>query len=231
MKNKGRLFGILFLAMFIPGIISMNLRGLSGALLESPDFLQLVHEQAVTMKIAILFDLLAALFGILVSILIFPILKRYSLSLALGYIGIWLIQFALGGVGDMGHFSLISLSDKFVATADANPNDYYPLGYLMADFYYWGHFLALLLYSMGAAMMLFALVRLKLIPSLLGIWGMIAVSIVFTATMLQIFNQEVSMLLYVQNGIYLMVLGIWLTIKGFYENSNQSNELARDYAL
>lgn len=215
LKKTGRIVGIIFLIMFIPGFLSMNMRGLGGSLITSPDWFSLLNEAAVSMKWAIVFDLLATFMGLIAGIFLFPVLERFHKGLALGYVGLWLFQLALAAVGNVGHLSLIALSDYLAGGVSADPALYFPSAYLMYETYYFAHFMTLIFFSIGAGLLYYMLLRLRLIPVLLGVWGLATVGIVFTATWLQIFDQEVSLLLYLQNGFYLLVLSLWLIIRGF----------------
>lgn len=214
-QKQGRLIGGLLLIMFIPGIISMNLRGLSSTLKNSPTFLAEVHALALDMKVAILFDTLAGLLGILVAVLVYPQLTQLARAIALGYLSLWLAQFGAITIGNVAHLSLLSLSAAYVSTEGANAVGYVPLGKVLFEAYYWAHFISLFLFSLGASLFYSSLGRLGFIPTWLGLWGVGAVSIVFIATMMQVFNLEVSLYAYLQNGLYLLVLAIWLVIRGF----------------
>jgi len=94
-KKLGRIIGVLFLLTILVGIGSLNLRGLSTSLAESPTFLNDVFENSFMMKIGILLDILAALISVGIAVTLFPFIKRYNQGLALWYFGLYVTYFTL----------------------------------------------------------------------------------------------------------------------------------------
>ena len=64
-------------------------------------------------------------------------------------------------------------------------------------------------------MLYYVFFKARLIPRLLSLWGIVAVTIVFVTTLFQVFDQPVNMILYLQNEVHILVLTFWLLIKGF----------------
>lgn len=223
-KNRGRIIGILFLLMFIPGSLALNMRGISSALMASPDFLQTIYENAFTMKLSVMLDLLAGIIGITIAITFFPVLREYARPIALWYFGLWIVQFGIAASSNLDQMSLVSLSEEFVASGATDVGIYNALGILKYHGWLWAHFLSLLIFAIGAALLYYALFKSKLVPKLLAVWGMLAVATVFTTTLLQIFDYKVSFMLYMQNGIHLIALSVWLIVKGF--NVNKLEEVS-----
>ena len=223
-KNSGRIIGILFLLMFIPGALALSMRGISSTLMESPDALQTIYENSFKMKLSVMLDLLAGLIGITIAIKFFPVLREYAPPIALWYFGLWIVQFGISTASGLSHLSLISLSEDFVTSSSADPGIYNALGTLKYHGWLWAHFLSLLVFAIGATLLYYALFKSKLVPRILAVWGILAVATVFTATILQIFDYKVSFMLYMQNGIHLIALSVWLIIKGF--NVNKIEELS-----
>lgn len=218
-KKTGRILGVLFLCMFIPGSIGLNLRGLSTALVESPTLIQDVFDQTFNMKIAVLLNMFAGLLGIAIAITAFPVLKKYIKPIAFWYLTLWILNYAVSAIGDVSHLSLLSLSKAYAADPEADLELFNVLGALKVEGYFWGHLLGLLLFAIGTAIFYYGLFRTRLVPRFLAVWGMLAMAIVFVATILNIFDKTVPFYLYLQNGVHLMVLAVWLIVKGFNPNA------------
>lgn len=219
--NKGRLVGLLLLIMFIPGFISVNMRGLSGSMINAANFLEAITNQSFQMKLAMMADTLATFIGLMIAVVVYPILQQYSKPIALLYLGLWLVQLTLVAMGNVGHLGLIAISEQFAGEYQNHQAPFQALGLFSIRIYTYTHFFTLLFFSIGAALLYYVFHYLKLVPQLLAIWGIITVTLVFSATILQIFKVEVSQLFYLQNGLFLLVLSIWLLIKGFPSATNQ----------
>lgn len=86
-KNTGRIAGVLLLITIVAGGMSLDLRGLSTSLTESENFLKTIFENSVYMKLSIILDLVAIGSWVGISVMLFPILKLYSKSMALWFFG------------------------------------------------------------------------------------------------------------------------------------------------
>ncbi len=214
-KKSGRIIGILFLLTMLIGIGSLNLRGLSTSLAESPTFLNDVFENSLLMKIAVLLDVLAASISVSIAVIMFPIIKQYNQGLALWYFGLYVMYFSVIIVSNIDHLSLLSLSEQFVNAKSSDAGNFNMLGLLQIESYYSGHFLSLIIFSAAAAILYYFLYRTMLLPRFLCIWGILAVTIVFTSTWLQIFGFDVHFIVYAQNGLFMLFFTIWLLVKGF----------------
>ncbi|MGB5819938.1 MAG: DUF4386 domain-containing protein [Saonia sp.] len=214
-KKTGRIVGLLFLFMILTGATGTYLRGLSTSLMESENFLSTVFENSMQMKVAILLDLIAGAIGVGISIALFPVLKQFKKSIAFWYFALWIIGFTITIASNITHLSLLSLSQEFVNTGIPDTGYFKTLGALKVEEYYWAHFLILILYSLGSMVLYSAFLKTRLIPRILAIWFIVSVGIVFTVSWLQIFDYSVSFMFYGQNGIHLIVLTLWLLVKGF----------------
>ncbi len=214
-KKTGRIVGVLFLIVFIIGAVGTSLRGLSTSLVASENFLTTVYESSLQMKIAILLDIISSTVGVGIAVFLFPFLKKYNKNIALLYLTFWVIEFSIIMVSNITHLSLLSLSQEFVQGNVTDPTYFNLLGFLKVEEYYWAHFLILIVYSSGAAMLYYLLYKVKLIPRLISAWAFIAVTIVFTVTWMQIFGYSVSFIFYLQNGVHFLFISIWLIVKGF----------------
>ncbi len=214
-KKSGRIIGVLFLLTMLIGIVGMNLRGLSTSLAVSPTFLNDVFENSFMMKTAVLLDILAASISLIIAVILFPIIKNYSQGLALSYFGLYITYFVVIIVSNIDHLSLLSLSKQFVKTKSPDTANFNMLGLFQIESYYSSHFLSLIILSVALAILYYFLYQTKLLPRFLCIWGILAVTIVFTSTWLQIFDYDVNFIVYAQNGLFMLFFTIWLLVKGF----------------
>lgn len=92
------------------------------------------------------------------------------------------------------------------------------LGLLLIEEYFWAHFMSLMLFAAAAFSLYYFLFQTKLVPRFLSVWGIVASSLVFLASWLNIFEVNPSFYFYSQNGIFMIVFMGWLIAKGFKHN-------------
>ena len=214
-KRHGRIVGILFVLIILLGSTSLNFRGLNSTLLASNDLLQQVYEQSFQMKLSIILNLVAGLIWLGIAIYLYPFVKIISRSLAMWYVGLWIIQFGAALMGDIAHLSLINLSEQVQTLVAPNLETYHTMGKVLVNEYFWGHFFSLMGYSSATFLLFIAFFKGKWVPGFISIWGMAAMTVVFSATVAQIFDAEVSFMFYQQNGIHFIFMTLWLLIFGF----------------
>ena len=214
-KKHGRIVGILFVLIILLGSTSLNFRGLNSTLLASEDLLQQVYEQSFQMKLSIILNLIAGLVWLGIAIYLYPFVKNISRSLAIWYVGLWIIQFGAALMGDIAHLSLITLSKEVQTLVAPNLESYHVMGKVLINEYFWGHFFSLMGYSSATFLLFIAFFKGKWIPRFISVWGMAAMTVVFSATAAQLFDVDVSFMFYQQNGIHFIFMTLWLLIFGF----------------
>nr|WP_298790452.1 DUF4386 domain-containing protein [uncultured Allomuricauda sp.] len=222
-QKTGRNIGFLLLLIMLIGIPSVMFRGLSTSLPDSPNFLSQIFENAMEMRVAILLDILVCVLWVVIATIIFQLIKKFNRRLAIGFFGIWMTYSAIIIFSNISHLSLLSLSQEFVNVQVVNAEYFMIAGRLKVEDYFWAHFFGIMLYATAAFIFYYFLFKNRLVPRLLSGWGMIAISIVFVACWLNIFDLNVSFHFFSQNGIHMIVLTGWLIAKGFAKNPINPN--------
>lgn len=219
-QKTGRTIGFLLLLIMALGIPSVVLRGLSTSMVASSDFLNEIFQNSFKMRIAVLLDILASALWLVIALILFPTIKKYKNSFALWFFGIWLVQFAVIVFSNISHLSLLSLTNEFVSTGATDTELFSTLGLLKIEEYFWAHFMSLMLYASAAFSLYYFLFQTKLVPRFLSAWGMVAISLVFIASWLNIFDINPSFYFFSQNGIHMIAFMGWLIAKGFNTTQN-----------
>lgn len=224
-KKHGRIVGILFVLIILLGSTSLNFRGLNSTLLESDNLLQQVYDQSFHMKLSIILNLVAGLIWLGIAIYLYPFVKKISRSLAMWYVGLWIIQFGAALMGDIAHLSLINLSEQVQTLVVPNLEAYHTMGKVLINEYFWGHFFSLMGYSSATFLLFIAFYKGRWVPRVISVWGMLAMLTVFSATVAQIFNVDVSFMFYQQNGLHFIFMTLWLLIFGFKIHEIKEEEI------
>jgi hypothetical protein len=210
--------GIFFLAGYI-GIFVGD--AITGPVLNAPDYLSSVYPNRTQLIIGMLVELLVndiPVFGI--GVLLFPILKKYSESIALWYLCMRLIEAVLLVVSKMNVLSLITLSREYISAGATEASYYRASGILALGGRYWVlEVLYLVFFILGALILYFILYRSKLVPRFISIWGFIAIAALIAGNLLDVpdFTQGFSagQLLFFPIMSSEILLAVWLIAKGF----------------
>ena len=216
-KKTARIVGILFIiataAIFAESIYE--------PFLNSPDYLDLIYSNKTTVIVGLLLESIMIPAMFLIPIFLFPVLKKYNKTLALGYIGIRSLESALIGVAQIIKISLISLGQDYLNGGGANVSDFQNTGNSIQSKLFWVNtdgIIYVVIFAIGAFILNFVLYKSKLIPRWLSIWGLFAAVAIFTGTILYAFTdtpEVIAMLLIIPIAVQEMVFAVRLIVKGF----------------
>jgi len=161
----------------------------------------------------------AAAIGI--AILLYPVLKKYSESQALGAVGFRTVEGVFYFVGVVGLLLLITLSQQFVKAGAPDSSYFQTFGVLLVSGYRWAiNVVALLAFSIGCLLYYIIFYRTKLIPRWLSGWGVVASILTMLSALLAMFGligrfSTEQVILNLPILPQELVLGVWLIVKGF----------------
>lgn len=220
LRRTAVIVGALFIIATVATIVSMVL---VESLLESPDdsgfFVGISSDQDKIIAGALLL-LVNTVAVVLIPVLMFPILKKHSESLALGYFAFRLLEaFALIAIV-VGWLLLISLSKEYVAAQTPNFANYQASGTVLQDAGTWSNYLVSIFLCVGGLIFYYLLFVSRLVPRFLSIWGLVGDVLLLGGTVLFMFESIaedsaagiLSTLVIASNEI---VLAVWLIVKGF----------------
>jgi hypothetical protein len=216
-KNMARIVGVLFIIGTAAGVLSV---GLIGTVEGTPDLGKFAaNENMVLFGVLSIFIMAAACAG--TAIWMYPVLKQYSESLALGAVCFRLIEAALMVIGAIIMLVLLSLSLEFVKAGAPDPSYFETLGMLVRAGYDWLFNVPMLLAWCTAALMYYYIFyRTKLIPRWITAWGIIGIILSMVASMSILFgildtSMTVHTLMNFPIALQEMVMAVWLIAKGF----------------
>ena len=213
--------GVLYIIGTVAGVLSVVF---TSSILSGSDYLVKVAANANQIIIGALFVLIMGLVLAMVPVFLFPILKKQSLVLAVGYVVF------RGALETVTYFAtmiswllLVILSQGYVQAGSAAAPDYSTLGNLLIKGANTGAALTAIVFPLGAIMLYVAFYRSRLIPRWLSVWGLIGVILNLIVTgLLGLFALGTSMPTFqVQDILNLpiflqeMVMAVWLIAKGF----------------
>jgi hypothetical protein len=195
-------------ALYIIGTVGMVLSAVvTTAVLSGPAYLAQVAAQPNRVAIGALLVLLAGFALAMVPVVFWPIGKRYSETLAMGYVVFrGAIETVLYIVGVLCWLLLIALS----AEADAGP-----LAGIVrtTETVIWDQLLAIP-FALGALMFSFLLYQSRLVPRWLSTWGLVGATLYIVAPLGSMVGFSLGVLM-APLAMQEMVMAVWLIAKGF----------------
>jgi len=208
-------FGILLISSIALGILN------SVPTLERPEYLTELPTIKTQILRAALFQAAMAVAYVCIAVLVFPIVKRYSETLAIGYFGFRIIAAAFLFVGIASLLLLLLLSQSYVSSNTPNAAYFRTVGELLRtgrDLM--NHVGMILPWSIGGLILYYCILRMKLAPRWLSIWGLVGTSLTIAATLMLIcdYIRIATPIYFIMNtptALFEVTFAIFLLVKGF----------------
>jgi len=114
--------------------------------------------------IGILLEFICAPAIVLIPIVLFPILKKYNESIALGYVGFRLLEGILFIFMVINSLSQISLSQEYLNSGAGEVSYFQTLGNSIQAQNAWATLIYIIVFTLGALMFYYLLYKSKIIP-------------------------------------------------------------------
>jgi hypothetical protein len=215
-RKTAIIVGVLFLVGYLGVFLGS---AFYAPILDAPDYLINVYPNKTRVIIGMLIELIndAAVIGI--AVMLFPILRKHSESIAVGYVGFRVIEAVTLIVGKISILSLITLSQEYVAAGAPDVSYFQTLGALALAERSWAGKMTVVFFILGALIFYYILYKSKLLPRFISVWGLIAVASLITANVLGVPDLtqgfQPAMILYFPIVLSELLLSIWLIVKGF----------------
>jgi hypothetical protein len=227
--NSNRKTAIIVGALFLTAMVTSLLgAAFIESILNAPDYLINVSANKTQLIIGALLELINGIAVVGIAVMMFPIFKKHNEALALGYVGFRIIEAVIVIGAVISPLSLITLSQEYLTAGASDASYFQTLGtsFIAARAHLWGQMLGIF-FSLGALLFYYLLYQSKLVPRFISVWGLIAVALVLTWNLLEIFGISISagiipFLPIILNEIF---LGIWLIAKGFNSSAIASGSV------
>lgn len=163
------------------------------------------------------------------AILLYPIIKRFGRSLAIGFLSFEIMAAILVILGTLILLAILGLSQEFVRNPSQNVLPLQALGNILKSTRdYINHVFMILVLCAGNFMFYTLLLKSKLVPGWLSIWGLLGNALSAIASVLILFQvMEIItteyLIVNVPTVIHELILGVWLMAKGFDDSVLEGN--------
>ncbi|MBY9005107.1 MAG: DUF4386 domain-containing protein [Candidatus Lokiarchaeota archaeon] len=217
-KRTARIVGVLFIvATAAPIMTALVLGFLGGGVLAEPipDYLVTVSANENQVLTGMLIELIWALAVVGIPVMLFPVLKKHSEALALGFFSLRFMEAISAMIHSLILLSLLTLSQEYTAAGFPDTPYFQTAGTLFLAAREWTFLIGSgIVWSLSALILNVLLYQKKLIPRWLSGWGIVGATLSFAAYMLQFFNINLTEFLYLPIGVQEMVFALWLIVKG-----------------
>ena len=221
-KTKGRMVGVLFLLVFIMGVLIYQF--LQGPVLFEDNFLRTTASHSQPIITSTLLGILSGIISIIIAVLLLPLFKKYNYSLAFLYLAFCILYFSSLIVDNISVLAMLELSKAYLTSETDNAAYLQAIGTVFYETHWWTHYSTLLISCFPVFVLYYNFYYSKLIPKALSIFGLIAVVLMFIEMLSSMLGQGISMNMLMPIGLVQLFLPIWLMIKGF--NTSEKTEVA-----
>ncbi|WP_440952018.1 DUF4386 domain-containing protein [Methanococcoides sp. FTZ1] len=224
--NSDRMTATIVGVLFIFAIVMLFLgEALYRPVLDSPDYLDTAYPNKVVVITGILIEFTGVPAVVLLSLLLFPILKRYNEVLALGYVVFRSFEAALLSVAYISKLLLINLSQDYLSKGGVDAQYFQYIGSSIKSVDHWAGTQGLIYhiaFALGSLMLYYVLYRSKLVPRLISAWGFIAAIVLLSGSLLITIGMftgtsemGLELIFALPIAVAEIMLSIWLIVKGF----------------
>ena len=217
-RKKAITAGVLYIIGTLAGVLSI------APAIDASDYLVKASAEANQVLFGALFQFIMTVAYLGFVITLYPVLKKFKESLALGFLSFRIMASILNIIGFISLLSLLSLSQEFVRAGTPDSSYFQTLGALLRSGRDLVNHVAMILTSSVGSLMFYAILyQTKLLPRWLSLWGLAGTILTILASLLTMYHViGIITTSYIVLNLPLIVLelilAIWLIAKGFDSN-------------
>lgn len=224
-RRRAVLLGVLLIAGIAFGILN------TVPALEYPDYLAKLSTIRTQVLVAVFFQAAMATVYVCIAVLSYPIVKRHSEGLALGYFGFRIIGAAFLFVGIGSLLLLLHLSQTLVSAGLVDAPQLRIVGELLRtgrDLM--NHIGMPLPWILGGLILCWAMLKTAVVPRWLSVWGIVGAVLTVIATLLYMLDviemmTPTYLALNVPTALFELTLAVFLIAWGFRSSAADSDGL------
>jgi hypothetical protein len=212
-KNTPRFLGAAFLlqavASAVAGLILLRPLIVSGNIIES---MTNMSNNAMQVRAGIVVEMITVIALVILSVLLFVILKNQGMKIALVALGLRLTEVALLAVSRIATFTLLRISQASVI--EGHPAFLQTLGNLAYESQEFSYSLSMVFFTLGGTLFYFLLFKSGYVPRALAIFGLIAAPLALVGELFGLIGYDVPLVVFLPNLPFELAIGVWLLVKG-----------------
>src|SRR5215203_398413 len=211
-RTTARIVGLLFVAGMVIGI-GGNILVLS--ILGVPDPLSNVSANSMLVAVAASLWLMTVVGDAAHGVLMFPILKRHSERIAIGYLAARIVDAVFIAVMVLLILGQIPLASEYLKTGASETSYLQSLSTMFVDVNLYAYHIAMFTLGIAGLLLCYTFYRAKLVPRLLAVWGLIGYATILCGSVLEVLGFNLLSIHAIPGGLWELFIGVWLIVKGF----------------
>ena len=204
--------GVIYLMGMVVGI-GGNI--LIQSILGVPDYLAALGSNSMLLAIGAMLWLLPAAGDAAHGMLMFPVLNRHSQRIAVSYLGARVIDAVFVAIMVLFILLQIPVASEYMKAGAANAAFLQSLGSVFTQAQLYAYHFGMLTVGCAGLMLNYAFYRARLLPRVLGIWGLVGYAVILCGSVLEIMGFNLNLLHTLPGGLWELFVGVWLIVKGF----------------
>ena len=218
-RTTARVVGVIYLAGMVVGVVG-NL--LIQSILAAPDQLATVAASSMLLAIGALLWLMAVAGDAAHGILMFPVLKRHSERIAVGYLGTRIMDAVFVAVMALLILVQIPLGREYLRAGASDTSSLRALSAVLTQAQLYAYHFGMLTVGFAGLMLCYLFYRAQLVPRPLAIWGLVGYAIILCGSVLEVLGFNLRVIHTIPGGLWELFIGVWLIAKGFSSPSAYS---------
>jgi Domain of unknown function (DUF4386) len=217
-RKTALLTGVFFIVTIVASVPAL---GLYGPVLNDAHYV-LGGGADTSIYVGALLEVILAVAGIGTAVTLFPVLKRQSESLALGYVTARVVESTVIVVGIVSVLSVVTMRHDFAAGSGASAASYVAASQALAAIHKWTFLLGpgFCAGAENGLLLGYLMYRTRLVPRPLAVLGLIGGSMAVASAIAELFGLygQVSVpatIVVFPEALFEASLGVWLIVKGF----------------
>jgi hypothetical protein len=211
-RKIATIIGVLFLAGMAVGILG-NI--LIQSVLGTSDYLSAISANSIKVAIGAILLLMTVAGDAAHGILIFPVLKRYSVRVAFGYFGFRMVDAIFLGIQVLLILTQIPLGSEYIKATGSDTFHLKELSTILVQSNLYAYHIGMLFLGMAGSILCYAFYKTKLVPKVVAIWGMVGYATMLVGSVLEVAGIDLHMIQTIPGGLWEIFIGVWLIAKGF----------------
>jgi hypothetical protein len=211
-RTTARIVGLLFVAGMVIGI-GGNVLILS--ILGVPDPLSNVSANSMLVAVAASLWLMTVVGDAAHGVLMFPILKRQSERIAIGYLAARIVDAVFIAVMVLFILGQIPLASEYLKAGPSDASYLQALSTMFVDVNLYAYHIAMFTLGIAGLLLCYTFYRAKLVPRPLAVWGLIGYATILCGSLLEILGFNLLSIHAIPGGLWELFIGVWLIARGF----------------
>ena len=226
-RRTALIIGTLFIAATAASLLGT---AIEGSLLTGTNYLTQISGNTIRVSAGGLFELVAAGSSAGIAISLYPVLNRWSGTLALGAVVFRAMEAVMYTFGAVSMLSLLKVAQQLTQAAGTDRASFQAIGASLLGVREEATLAGVFAFVLGALMYYYVFYRSGLVPRWLSGWGIAGVLLMLVACLSALFsgNPVTSYVVFVLPiALQEMVMAVWLIARGFSSTAAETGKVAR----